>query len=336
MSTWLVTGGAGFIGSHFVRLAAEATPHTVLVLDALTYAGNRDNLPNHPRVRFVHGDVCDQALLTQLFADHDVRRVVHLAAESHVDRSIAGSEVFLRTNIEGTHRLLEAARTAWGAETDGRLFLHVSTDEVFGDLAPTDRPWTETSPYLPSSPYAASKAASDHLVRAWHRTYGLPIIVTSCCNNYGPRQLPEKLIPLMISRALEGRELPVYGDGGQVRDWLHVEDHCRALLAVLERGAPGETYLIGARDERTNLEIVHRICRAVDGLTGRPSGTTARQIRHVPDRPGHDRRYAVDPHKLQTALGWAPRRTLDEALPEVVQWYLEHGTRGDAAPPEHS
>lgn len=340
MSTWLITGGAGFIGSNFVRLVTAETDHQLVVLDLLTYAGNLANiadLVDSGRVVFVRGDIRDRELVGKLFADHDFTRVVHFAAESHVDRSILGPEAFIRTNVDGTYNLLEAARRSWAevpakdlGDSGGRLFMNVSTDEVFGDLALDDPPFTEASPYVPSSPYSASKAASDHLVRAWHRTYGLPTVVTSCCNNYGPWQFPEKLIPLMILNAVDGRELPVYGDGQQIRDWLHVEDHCRALLAILQRGRAGETYLVGASDERVNLDIVHMICRAVDDLTGRPSGRSAEQIKHVTDRPGHDRRYAIDASKLRTELGWEPRHNLDTAMPEVVRWYLDNRPWADA------
>ena len=260
MTAWLVTGGAGFIGANFVRHAAGETDCELVVLDSLTYAGNIRNiadLVDRKRVRFVRGDICDVELVPALFREHQFARVIHFAAESHVDRSILGPLPFIRTNVEGTTNLLEAARSAWGDQLDDRLFLHVSTDEVYGSLGPADAPFNESSPHRPSSPYAASKAASDQIARAWHHTYGLPVVVTNCSNNYGPLQFPEKLIPFMILNAMEGRELPVYGDGGQVRDWLHVEDHCRALLLLLDRGRPGATYLIGGQCERTNLQIVN-------------------------------------------------------------------------------
>jgi dTDP-glucose 4,6-dehydratase len=326
MTAWLITGGAGFIGANFVRMAAGGTVDTPVVLDALTYAGNLANisdLVDAGRVQFHKGDICDAALVDGLFAHHRFDCVVHFAAESHVDRSILGPRPFLRTNIEGTYVLIEAARRVWQGEA-GRRFIHVSTDEVFGDLAPHDPPFTETTPYRPSSPYAASKAAADHLVRAWQRTYGLPAIVINSGNNYGPWQFPEKLLPLMILNAIEGRELPVYGDGQQVRDWLHVSDHCRAIMAVIEGGEIGGTYLIGADNPRTNLDVVQRICNAVDVALQRASGTSEKLIRYVKDRPGHDRRYALDATTLRTKLGWRPRRTFETALPELVRWYLDH------------
>ncbi len=327
MSAWLVTGGAGFIGANFVRLAAEQTDAELVVLDALTYAGNLQNiagLVNAGRVAFVRGDVNDRELVANLFGCHRFDRVVHFAAESHVDRSILGPLPFIGTNVQGTAVLLEAARASWGNEALDRLFLHVSTDEVFGSLSSDEPAFTEDSPYRPNSPYSASKAAADHLARAWSHTYGLPVIVSNCSNNYGPLQFPEKLIPLMILNAIEGRELPVYGDGLQVRDWLHVEDHCRALLLLLARGRPGETYVVGGGCERTNMQIVKGICAAVDGQLGRPAGSSAELIRHVTDRPGHDRRYAMNATKLSSELGWRPRHMLDDALPGLVAWYQEN------------
>ncbi|HEX6960462.1 MAG TPA: dTDP-glucose 4,6-dehydratase [Lacipirellula sp.] len=330
--TILVTGGAGFIGSCLVRqLVGGATAGRVVNLDKLTYAGSLrslDDVTGNSHYRFVHGDVADAELVGRLFKQYQPRAVMHLAAESHVDRSIDGPAEFLRTNVVGTFTLLEAARSYWSQlEGDGRerfRFLHVSTDEVFGSLGPTGA-FTETTPYAPRSPYSASKASSDHFVRAYHETYGLPTLITNCSNNYGPYQFPEKLIPLMILNAVEDRPLPVYGDGLNVRDWLFVEDHCDALRLVLERGAPGETYNIGGGCERTNLAIVHAICELVDEL--RPNGGVrqARQlIERVPDRPGHDRRYAIDASKIRRELGWAPRYEFESALRLTVEWYLRN------------
>jgi dTDP-glucose 4,6-dehydratase len=328
---WLVTGGAGFIGCNFVRMALPNAPRLV-VLDALTYAGNLANLAgvlDAPTLTFVRGDICDAELVARLFREHGITHVIHFAAESHVDRSILRSAPFVRTNVLGTHTLLEAARTAWGGSAQGRRFLHVSTDEVFGTLSPDDPPFSETSPHRPNSPYAASKAGADHLVRAWFHTYGLPTLIGNCSNNFGPWQFPEKLIPLVILNALEEKPLPVYGDGRQVRDWLHVEDHCEALLTVLERGAPGETYVIGGNNERANLDVVHGICDAVDAREGRAAGATRKLIRHVTDRPGHDRRYAIDAGKVRRELGWSPRHVFERALPELVGWYREHKAWAD-------
>lgn len=327
MSTWLVTGGAGFIGANFVRHALRETDSHLVVLDALTYAGNLRNIADvidGKRVSFTRGDIRDFELVRELFRTHQFARVVHFAAESHVDRSILGPIPFVRTNVEGTANLLEAARLAWGGRSGDKLLLHVSTDEVYGSLGPDDAPFNEESPYRPSSPYAASKASSDQMARAWCHTYELPVVVSNCSNNYGPLQFPEKLIPLMILNAMEERELPIYGDGRQVRDWLHVEDHCRALLILLERGRPGETYVIGGHCERTNLEIVHKICECVDRLLGRELGASVGLVRHVTDRPGHDRRYAMDAKKLRVETGWAPHHTLEESLPGLVQWYFEN------------
>jgi dTDP-glucose 4,6-dehydratase len=328
---WLVTGGAGFIGCNFVRMALPKAPRLV-VLDALTYAGNLANLNgvlDSPKVTFIKGDICDAELTARIFREHGVTHVIHFAAESHVDRSILGSTPFVRTNVLGTHTLLEAARAAWGEAAQGRRFLHVSTDEVFGTLAPDDPPFRETSPHRPNSPYAASKAGADHLVRAWFHTYGLPTLISNCSNNFGPYQFPEKLIPLMILNALEEKPLPVYGDGRQVRDWLHVEDHCEALLAVLERGVPGETYVAGGNNERANLDVVHGICDAVDALEGRAAGATRKLIRHVTDRPGHDRRYAIDAGKIRRELGWSPRHVFERSLPALVSWYRGHKAWAD-------
>ncbi len=321
----LVTGGCGFIGANFVRLALERLPDCRLVnLDQLTYAGNPRNLADveaDPRYRFVRGDICDGELVHALFGEEGIDAVVHFAAESHVDRSIEGPGAFIRTNITGTFTLLEAARKSWLAPSP--RFLHVSTDEVYGSLGETGA-FSETTPYDPRSPYSASKAASDHLVRAYHHTYGLPALVTNCSNNYGPYQFPEKLIPLMINNARHGKDLPVYGDGRNVRDWLYVEDHCEALLAVLERGAPGETYNIGGNNEKQNLEIVHTVCDLLDERLGLlPAGKPRRSLlRFVKDRPGHDRRYAIDATKIRTELGWEPSVTFEEGIRRTIDWYL--------------
>jgi dTDP-glucose 4,6-dehydratase len=345
--TLLVTGGAGFIGSNFVLdwlAAPEAAGEPVVNLDALTYAGNRENLASldgDPRHLFVQGDICDRALVDRLLAQHRPRALVHFAAESHVDRSIHGPGAFVRTNVEGTFTLLEAARAHWSAlpepERAGFRFHHVSTDEVYGSLGPSDAAFTETHPYQPNSPYSASKAASDHLVRAWHHTYGLPVTTSNCSNNYGPWHFPEKLIPLMIVNALAGKPLPVYGDGQQVRDWLYVGDHCSAIRAVLARGRVGEVYNIGGWNEKPNLEIVHTVCALLDELappaargvvsaaTGRAVQRYAELITHVKDRPGHDRRYAIDARKIERELGWRPAETFDTGIRKTVQWVLDHG-----------
>ena len=325
----LVTGGAGFIGSHFVLDWLAASEEGVVNLDALTYAGNRENLvalAGDARHVFVHGDICDRALLDRLFAEHQPRAVVHFAAESHVDRSIHGPGAFVRTNVEGTFALLEAARAHWsalaGEDKAGFRFHHVSTDEVYGSLHEGDAPFTEQHPYDPSSPYSASKAASDHLVRAWHRTYGLPVVITNCSNNYGPLHFPEKLIPLTIVNALAGRPLPVYGDGRQVRDWLYVRDHCAALREVLARGEVGETYNVGGWNEKPNIEIVRAICALLDEMRPDSAGGYERLIQFVADRPGHDRRYAIDARKLERELGWRPAETFESGLRKTVAWYL--------------
>ena len=328
--TWLVTGGAGFIGSNFVRLARERDLARVVNLDLLTYAGNLDNLADFeddPGHVFVRGDIRDAGLVSRLFAEHRPEAIVHFAAESHVDRSIHDAVPFLSTNILGTHTLLEVAhRHVQGLaqpERDGFRFLHVSTDEVFGTLGPDDPAFSERTPYAPNSPYAASNAASDHLVRACHHTYGLPTLVTNCSNNYGPFQFPEKLLPLMICNVREGKPLPVYGDGLQVRDWLFVTDHCEAIVAVLERGRTGETYNIGGSNERANMEVVRTLCAIFDERD--PAGAPhARLIRHVQDRPGHDRRYAIDNGKISAELGWFPRVDFAEGLRRTVDWYLGH------------
>lgn len=327
----LVTGGAGFIGANFVRDWLAAGGEAVLNLDALTYAGNPENLAalaGRADHLFVHGDICDRALLDRLLSEHRPRAIVHFAAESHVDRSIHGPAAFVRTNVEGTFTLLEAARAWWSglpqAEREAFRFLHVSTDEVYGSLGPDDAPFCETTPYAPNSPYSASKAASDHLVRAWHHTYGLPVLTTNCSNNYGPYQFPEKLIPLIISNALAGRPLPVYGDGLNVRDWLYVGDHCAAIRRVLEAGRCGETYNIGGWNEMTNLEIVHAVCALLDELRPDPAGPHARLISFVKDRPGHDRRYAIDARKIERELGWRPAETFATGIRKTVAWYLDN------------
>jgi dTDP-glucose 4,6-dehydratase len=327
----LVTGGAGFIGANFVLDWIEATGEPVVNLDALTYAGNLANLKtlaHDSRHIFVQGDIGDRPLVDKLLAQHQPRAIVHFAAESHVDRSIHGPGAFVQTNVNGTFTLLEAARGHWmqlqGAAKDAFRFHHVSTDEVYGSLKPTDPPFTETHPYEPNSPYSASKAASDHLVRAWHHTYGLPVVTTNCSNNYGPYHFPEKLIPLMIVNALAGKPLPVYGDGMQVRDWLYVKDHCSAIREVLARGRVGETYNIGGWNEKPNIEIVKTICALLDELRPDAAGSYARLITYVTDRPGHDRRYAIDARKLERELGWKPAETFETGIRKTVQWYLEN------------
>jgi dTDP-glucose 4,6-dehydratase len=325
----LVTGGAGFIGSNFILDWLTTVGEPVVNLDLLTEAGNPENLAKigaDSRHHFVHGDIGDTALVTDLLATHRPRAIVHFAAESHVDRSIHDPGAFVRTNVQGTYTLLHAARDYWrtlDAAGSRFRFLHVSTDEVYGTLAPAAPAFTETHPYQPNSPYSASKAASDHLVRAWHHTYGMPTLTTNCSNNYGPYQFPEKLIPLMIVNALAGKPLPVYGDGMQVRDWLYVTDHCSALRCVLDRGKPGEVYNIGGRNERPNIEIVHRICDLLNREQPRADGRSYReQITQVTDRPGHDRRYAIDCSKLERELGWTPAETFDTGILKTVAWYL--------------
>jgi dTDP-glucose 4,6-dehydratase len=326
----LVTGGAGFIGSNFVLDWVAAGLGPVVNLDALTYAGNPENLAalaGNPAYTFVHGDICDAALVGQLLQEYRPRAVLHFAAESHVDRSIVGPEAFLKTNIDGTFTMLQAARayfgTLAGAERERFRFLHVSTDEVYGTLTPEAPAFHEETPYAPNSPYAASKAASDHLVRAWVHTYGLPAVVTNCSNNYGPYQFPEKLIPLMIANALAGKALPVYGDGQQVRDWLYVGDHASALRAVLERGRIGETYNVGGGNQRTNLEVVTTLCALLDELMPESKFKPHLQlVKYVTDRPGHDRRYAIDARKLEGELGWHAEESFETGLRKTVEWYL--------------
>jgi dTDP-glucose 4,6-dehydratase len=332
MKTYLVTGGAGFIGTNFIRHTLAVRPGWRIVnLDALTYAGNPANLAElqddlAERYHFVHGDIRDENLLNRLFSEENFEGAVHFAAESHVDRSILGPEAFLEANVEGTFRLLEASLRSWQARgKPGEFrFLHVSTDEVYGSLGPKGH-FTEKTPYDPSSPYSASKAASDHFVKAYFRTYGLLTIITNCSNNYGPYQFPEKLIPLMILNIKEEKPLPVYGDGKNVRDWLYVIDHCDALITVLEKGKPGETYNVGGGEERENIEIVHLLCDLLDERLGRSAENSGRRlIQFVTDRPGHDRRYAIDAAKLHKELGWRPKHRFKEALKATVDWYLNH------------
>ena len=331
----LVTGGCGFIGSNFIRqrLTEDASPLRKLVnLDLLTYAGNPANLADlasDSRYVFQKGDIGDEELVARLLAEHDIDAIVNFAAESHVDRSIDSPEPFIQTNVTGTLRLLNAARRHWSNLPDGRRekfrFLHVSTDEVYGTLAPHDPAFSETTPFAPNSPYAASKAASDHLVRAFQHTYGLPTLTTNCSNNYGPYHFPEKLIPLMILNALDGKPLPVYGDGQQIRDWLYVEDHAAAIWLVLQRGRTGEIYNVGGLNERANLDVVKTLCALLDAKSPRPDGDSyTAQITYVADRPGHDRRYAIDCSKLQSELGWAPRESFETGLAKTVDWYLKN------------
>jgi len=329
----LVTGGAGFIGSNFIRYVQENHPDTFIVnLDLLTYAGSLENLKNLPaeeNYRFVQGDIRDTALVEKILREEELNAIVHFAAESHVDRSIFGPEAFVQTNIIGTFSLLEAAKKLWLEEKllgeSAVRFHHVSTDEVYGTLAPDDPPFEENTPYAPNSPYAASKASSDHLVRSYTHTYGLPTTLTNCTNNYGPYQFPEKLIPLMIMNALEGKDLPIYGDGQQIRDWLYVEDHCEAIWQVLQNGQEGESYCIGGNNQPANLEIVDTLCAILDDLKPNPAGKPyAAQKKFVTDRPGHDRRYAMKIDKIQRELGWQPKHNLQDGLLKTVQWYLAH------------
>ena len=330
--TVLITGGAGFIGANFVLDWVAHTSEKIVNLDKLTYAGNLESLASlkhNPQHVFVQGDIGDADLLTRLLAEHQPRAVLNFAAESHVDRSIHGPGDFIETNIVGTFRLLESVSGYWqalSAEDQAKFrFLHVSTDEVYGSLSPQDPAFTEQHQYEPNSPYSASKAASDHLVRAWHHTYGLPVLTTNCSNNYGPLHFPEKLIPLMIVNALAGKPLPVYGDGMQVRDWLYVKDHCSAIRRVLEGGRLGETYNVGGWNEKPNIEIVKTVCALLDELRPRSDGQTyATQITYVKDRPGHDRRYAIDARKLEKELGWKPAETFETGIRKTVAWYLEN------------
>ena len=331
MGTLLVTGGAGFVGSALVRQLIGETESTVINVDSLTYAGSLDALADagsSPRHVFERVDICDTGGLKRLFRDYRPDSVLHLAAETHVDRSIADPAPFIETNVVGTANLLGAALAYWStldspAQSEFRL-LHVSTDEVYGDLGPDDPPFSETTPCAPNSPYAASKAAADHLVRAWHRTYGLPVLITRSCNNYGPWQVPEKLIPLMLANAVAGRPLPVYGTGANVREWVHVDDHCRALCRVLEAGQPGRIYNVGGQAGLTNLAIVEAICASLDHRLPRAEGSYAELVEFVTDRPGHDRRYAVDDGRIRGELGWQRLEHFERALDETVQWYLAH------------
>ncbi|VWD41684.1 dTDP-glucose 4,6-dehydratase [Burkholderia contaminans] len=327
----LVTGGAGFIGANFVLDWLRHNDEPVLNVDKLTYAGNLrtlQSLIDDPRHVFARVDICDRAALDGLFAEHKPRAVVHFAAESHVDRSIHGPADFVQTNVVGTFTLLDAVRTHWSglshADKAEFRFLHVSTDEVFGSLSPADPQFSETTPYAPNSPYSATKAGSDHLVRAYHHTYSLPTLTTNCSNNYGPYQFPEKLIPLMIANALAGKPLPIYGDGQNVRDWLYVGDHCSAIREILARGVPGETYNVGGWNEKKNLDVVHTLCDLLDSARPKGAGSYRDQITYVADRPGHDRRYAIDAHKLERELGWKPVETFETGLAKTVRWYLDN------------
>lgn len=328
----LVTGGAGFIGSNFVLEWLDAKDESVLNLDKLTYAGNLNNLASLREDRrhvFVQGDICDRELIDRLLAEHKPRAIVHFAAESHVDRSIHGPAAFVQTNVHGTFNLLEASRAYWSTLSDQARdefrFLHVSTDEVYGSLDPSDAPFSETHPYQPNSPYSASKAASDHLVRAYHHTYGFPTLTTNCSNNYGPYHFPEKLIPLVIANARAGKPLPIYGDGQQIRDWLYVKDHCAAIRRVLSDGRLGETYNVGGWNEKANLDVVHALCDILDEMDPRSAGGSYRQqITYVADRPGHDRRYAIDARKIERELGWKPLETFETGLRKTVRWYLDN------------
>jgi dTDP-glucose 4,6-dehydratase len=331
MNSLLVTGGAGFVGSALIRQLIDETDSTVINADSLTYAGNPESVAGarqHPRHIFERVDIRERRKLDRLFREHRPDAVVHLAAETHVDRSIIVPTPFIETNVGGTCNLLEAARAYWNElapqARETFRFHHVSTDEVYGDLGREDPAFTEATPYAPSSPYAASKAAADHLVRAWHRTYGFPVLVTHCSNNYGPYQFPDKLIPLMICNALESKPLPVYGNGENIREWLHVDDHARALRRTLQAGTPGRTYNIGGQSGRTNLEVVQAICTILDGLAPRSAGAHAELVRFVPDRPGHDRRYAVDDTRIREELGWQPQVRFDAGLTKTVQWYLDN------------
>jgi dTDP-glucose 4,6-dehydratase len=329
MQNILVTGGAGFIGANFVRYLLKAEPQAKIVnLDLLTYAGSLENLkdlPDPDRHVFVQGDICEAELVASLFREHQIDTVIHFAAESHVDRSILGPAPFVRTNVMGTFTLLETAKQAWAESggMSGRRFHHVSTDEVFGSLSPTDPAFSETTPYDPRSPYSASKASSDHMVRAYFHTYGLPVTITNCSNNYGPFQFPEKLIPLMVLNAVRGKPLPIYGDGKQIRDWLYVEDHCEAIYCVAKDGKPGETYNVGGGNQPYNIDLVTEICAVLDELQP-DSAPHVALMTHVTDRPGHDRRYAMDITKIRRELGWTPRHDIESGLRETVQWYLKN------------
>src|SRR5450830_1585708 len=326
-----VTGGAGFIGANFVLSWLAQSDESVLNYDKLTYAGNLNNLTslsNDDRHLFVQGDICDGEKLAALFAEHQPRAILHFAAESHVDRSIHGPAAFVTTNVNGTFTLLEATRAYWNTLDEDKKssfrFLHVSTDEVYGTLSSEDPPFTETTQYAPNSPYSASKAASDHLVRSYHHTYGLPTLTTNCSNNYGPYHFPEKLIPLVIANALAGMALPIYGDGKQVRDWLYVKDHCAAIRRVLQAGKPGEVYNVGGRNEKANIEVVQVLCTLLDEMAPKQSGSYFDQVTYVADRPGHDRRYAICADKIANELGWYPSETFESGMQKTVRWYLDH------------
>ncbi len=330
----LVTGGAGFIGSNFVLSTIAGTGEAIVNLDKLTYAGNLrnlDSLRGDSRHVFVQGDICDRPLVKRLLEHYRPRAIVHLAAESHVDRSISGPADFVQTNVVGTFCLLEEAKHYWENAGDGFRFLHVSTDEVYGTLGPAEPPFTESTPFAPNSPYAASKAAADHMVRAYHHTYGLPTLITNCSNNYGPYQFPEKMIPVMIRHALLGKPLPVYGDGKNVRDWLYVLDHCEAIRLVLERGRTGETYNVGGNCERANNDVVALICECLEEIEPRKGGRYADLVSYVKDRPGHDRRYAIDSSKIAHELGWRPRETFESGLRKTVRWYVDNRDWADEA-----
>ena len=328
----LITGGAGFIGSNFILNWCSDTDEPIINIDKLTYAGNLDNLislKSNMQHKFINGDIGDVILLDKILREYSPRAIINFAAESHVDRSIDGPDEFIQTNIIGTYRLLQCTLDYWrhldDQKKDKFRFLHISTDEVFGSLGITDPPFSETNRYEPSSPYSASKAASDHLARAWHRTYELPVIITNCSNNYGPFQFPEKLIPLVITNALNGKILPIYGDGMQIRDWLYVEDHCNAICMVLKDGIPGQTYNIGGHNEKSNIELVNMICLLLDNLFPKKNGTSYRdQIRYVTDRPGHDRRYAINAEKIENELNWKPSETFKTGIYKTVKWYLDH------------
>jgi len=327
----LVTGGAGFIGANFVLDWLASSDEPLVTVDKLTYAGNLKTLASlrdDRRHIFARVDICDREAIDALIATHAPRAIVHFAAESHVDRSIHGPAAFVQTNVVGTFTLLEAARHYWGTlegpAQQGFRFLHVSTDEVYGSLGPSDPPFTETTPYAPNSPYSASKASSDHFVRSYFHTYGVPVLTTNCSNNYGPYHFPEKLIPLVIANALAGKDLPIYGDGQNIRDWLYVTDHCAAIRRVLDAGRPGETYNVGGWNEKTNLEVVHTLCDILDDLRPKAQGSYRDQITFVADRPGHDRRYAVDASKLERELGWKPAETFESGIRKTVSWYLDH------------
>jgi dTDP-glucose 4,6-dehydratase len=329
MNTVLITGGCGFIGSNFINyLLKYHDDFRIINLDALTYAGNKNNLAHfehESRYHFIHGDICDEQTVNSIFSTYNIDQVIHFAAETHVDRSIMDPLQFLRTNVLGTGVLLEAARRSWGNKFSGHRFHHISTDEVFGSLSSKDPAFNEATPYSPNSPYSASKAASDHLVRAYFTTYGLPVTISNCSNNYGPFQFPEKLIPLMISNAIQGKSLPIYGDGAQIRDWLYVEDHCSAIDLILQLGKNGETYCIGGNNQPTNIEIVTQITSILDELLPKsPYRPHAQLIQHVTDRPGHDRRYDINISKIHNELGWSPHENLHSGLKKTVIWYLEH------------